>query len=55
MNEKVVTIDYFVDVATNNETALQEAVASQPVTVAIDAAGRAFQHYQSVKWLTHIQ
>jgi len=33
VNEKVVTIDYFVDVATNNETALQEAVASQPVTV----------------------
>ena len=55
VNEKVVTIDNFVDVATNNETALQEAVASQPVSVAIDAAGRAFQHYQSVKWLTHIQ
>ena len=33
VNEKVVTIDYFVDVATNNETALQEAVVSQPVTV----------------------
>ena len=49
VNEKVVTIDYFVDVATNNETALQEAVASQPVSVAIDAAGLAFQHYQSVK------
>ncbi|PAN22666.1 hypothetical protein PAHAL_4G035500 [Panicum hallii] len=47
VNEKVVTIDNFVDVATNNETALQEAVASQPVSVAIDAAGRAFQHYQS--------
>ncbi|RLN12419.1 ervatamin-B-like [Panicum miliaceum] len=47
MNEKVVIIDNFVDVATNNETALQEAVAIQPVSVAIDAAGRAFQHYQS--------
>ncbi|CAL5041191.1 unnamed protein product [Urochloa decumbens] len=46
-NEKVVTIDNFVDVATNNETALQEAVAIQPVSVAIDASGRAFQHYKS--------
>jgi cathepsin L len=49
LNEKVVTIDDFVNVATNNETALQEAVASQPVSVAIDANGRVFQHYQSVK------
>ncbi|CAL5049816.1 unnamed protein product [Urochloa decumbens] len=47
VNEKVVTIDNFVDVATNNETALQEAVAIQPVSVAIDASGRAFQHYHS--------
>ncbi|CAN6220315.1 unnamed protein product [Urochloa humidicola] len=46
-NEKVVSIDNFVDVATNNETALQEAVASQPVSVAIDAGGRVFQHYHT--------
>lgn len=47
-NEKVATIDGLVEVASNNETALQEAVAIQPVSVAIDASGRAFQHYSSV-------
>ncbi|KAJ1260529.1 hypothetical protein BS78_10G239500 [Paspalum vaginatum] len=47
LNERVVTIDNFMDVATNNETALQEAVASQPVSVAIDANSRAFQLYKS--------
>nr|AAB70820.2 cysteine protease Mir1 [Zea mays]QIS68540.1 cysteine protease Mir1 [Zea mays] len=46
-NEKVATIDGLVEVASNNETALQEAVAIQPVSVAIDASGRAFQHYSS--------
>ena len=44
----MVTIDGFVSVATENETALQEAVANQPVSVAIDASGRKFQHYTSV-------
>jgi len=48
VNEKVVTIDSFVSVAIENETALQEAVANQPVSVAIDASGRKFQHYTSV-------
>jgi len=47
-DEKVAAIDGFVEVASNNETALQEAVAIQPVSVAIDAGGRAFQHYSSV-------
>ncbi|XP_066371974.1 oryzain alpha chain-like [Miscanthus floridulus] len=47
VNERVVTIDGFVSVATKNETALQEAVANQPVSVAIDASGRKFQHYTS--------
>ncbi|EER88858.1 ervatamin-B [Sorghum bicolor] len=46
-DEKVAAIDGFVEVASNNETALQEAVAIQPVSVAIDAGGRAFQHYSS--------
>ncbi|CAN6206861.1 unnamed protein product [Urochloa humidicola] len=46
-NEKVASIDNFAEVAANNETALQEAVASQPVSVAIDAGGRVFQHYHS--------
>jgi len=41
-------MDGFVSVATKNETALQEAVANQPVSVAIDASGRKFQHYTSV-------
>ncbi|XP_066370841.1 cysteine proteinase COT44-like [Miscanthus floridulus] len=46
-DEKVATIDGFVEVPSNSETALQEAVAIQPVSVAIDASGRAFQHYSS--------
>ena len=50
-DEKVATIDGFVEVPSNSETALQEAVAIQPVSVAIDASGRAFQHYSSVSML----
>ncbi|EPS67582.1 cysteine endopeptidase 1, partial [Genlisea aurea] len=44
---KVVKIDGYVDVPPNNETALQTAVSFQPVSVAIDASGTAFQLYQS--------
>jgi cathepsin L len=47
-DEKVATIDGFVEVASNSEMALQEAVAIQPVSVAIEASGRAFQLYSSV-------
>ncbi|GAA0141450.1 cysteine protease [Lithospermum erythrorhizon] len=46
-NGKVVTIDSYEDVPVNNEKALQKAVASQPVSVAIEAGGRDFQLYES--------
>jgi cathepsin L len=45
---KVVSIDSYENVPTNDEKALQKAVANQPVSVAIDANGPAFQHYSSV-------
>ncbi|KAF8085327.1 hypothetical protein N665_0671s0006 [Sinapis alba] len=46
-NSKVVTIDGYEDVPTEDETALKRAVSYQPVSVAIEAGGRVFQHYQS--------
>ncbi|GLT59279.1 hypothetical protein SLA2020_321080 [Shorea laevis] len=46
-NAKVVTIDDYEDVPENNEQALQKAVANQPVSVAIEGGGRAFQFYES--------
>ncbi|PIN08739.1 Cysteine proteinase Cathepsin L [Handroanthus impetiginosus] len=46
-NAHVVTIDGYEDVPENNEQALKKAVANQPVSVAIEAGGRAFQLYQS--------
>ncbi|PHT57030.1 Cysteine proteinase RD21a [Capsicum baccatum] len=45
-NYKVVSIDGYEDVP-RNERALQKAVAHQPVSVAIEASGRAFQLYSS--------
>ncbi|KAH0697466.1 hypothetical protein KY290_015331 [Solanum tuberosum] len=45
-NSKVVSIDDYEDVP-RNEKALQKAVAHQPVSVAIEASGRAFQLYTS--------
>ncbi|XP_020236366.1 senescence-specific cysteine protease SAG39 [Cajanus cajan] len=41
------TITGYEDVPTNNEKALQKAVANQPVSVAIDASGSGFQFYKS--------
>ena len=41
----VVTIDGYEDVPPNDEKALQQAVAAQPVSVAIEADERAFQLY----------
>ncbi|PWZ29151.1 Oryzain alpha chain [Zea mays] len=46
-NAKVVTIDSYEDVPANDEKSLQKAVANQPVSVAIEAAGTAFQLYSS--------
>nr|CAB3485977.1 unnamed protein product [Digitaria exilis] len=46
-NAKVVTIDSYEDVPVNSEKSLQKAVANQPVSVAIEAGGRAFQLYNS--------
>lgn len=46
-NAKVVSIDGYEDVPENDEAALKKAVAKQPVSVAIEAGGRAFQLYQS--------
>ncbi|KAB1220320.1 Cysteine proteinase RD21a [Morella rubra] len=46
-NARVVTIDDYEDVPQNNEKALQKAVANQPISVAIEGGGRAFQLYDS--------
>ena len=46
-NSRVVSIDSYEDVTPYDEAALQKAVASQPVAVAIEAGGRDFQLYQS--------
>jgi hypothetical protein len=46
-NAKVVSIDGFENVPENDEKSLQNAVAHQPVSVAIEAGGREFQLYKS--------
>ncbi|CAA2938088.1 cysteine ase RD21A-like [Olea europaea subsp. europaea] len=46
-NARVVSIDGYEDVPENDEQSLKKAVANQPVSVAIEAGGRAFQLYQS--------
>ncbi|OAY67928.1 oryzain alpha chain-like [Ananas comosus] len=46
-NAKVVSIDSYEDVPANDEMSLKKAVANQPVSVAIEAGGRAFQLYES--------
>ncbi|KAG6652482.1 probable cysteine protease RD21B [Carya illinoinensis] len=46
-NARVVTIDGYEDVPQNDENSLKKAVANQPVSVAIEAGGRAFQLYES--------
>ncbi|XP_078432074.1 vignain-like [Wolffia australiana] len=46
-SESVVTITGYENVAMDDEQALQEAVSRQPVSVAIDAGGFAFQMYSS--------
>ncbi|CAL5366891.1 unnamed protein product [Camellia sinensis] len=44
-NAKVATIDGYEDVPPYDEKALKKAVAHQPLSVAIEATGRAFQLY----------
>lgn len=46
-NAKVVTVDSYEDVPVNSEESLKKAVSNQPVSVAIEAGGRAFQLYVS--------
>ncbi|GAB2303198.1 hypothetical protein Dimus_037195 [Dionaea muscipula] len=46
-NPIIASITGFQDVPANNEEALQQAVASQPVSVAIDASDPSFQSYSS--------
>ncbi|XP_023635072.1 germination-specific cysteine protease 1 isoform X2 [Capsella rubella] len=47
LNSRVVSIDGYEDVPTKDEAALKKAISHQPVSVAIEAGGRIFQHYQS--------
>ncbi len=44
-------IDDYADVPENNGTALLQAVSVQPVSLAIEASGRDFQHYETVSVL----
>lgn len=48
----MVSIDGYEDVPENDEKALKKAAAHQPISVAIEAGGRAFQLYQSVIYLS---
>lgn len=43
------TIDGYTDVPERNENQLQQAVATQPVSVGISGGGRAFQLYSKVR------
>ncbi|KAK4752141.1 hypothetical protein SAY87_020939 [Trapa incisa] len=45
--DRVVAIDGYEDVPQNDEKSLKKAVAHQPVSVAVEAGGRAFQLYRS--------
>ncbi|WZZ20426.1 hypothetical protein YC2023_121813 [Brassica napus] len=46
-NAKVVTIDSYEDVPANSEESLKKALSHQPISVAIEGGGRAFQLYDS--------
>lgn len=48
MNRRVVNIDSYTDVPSNNEKLLLQAVATQPVSVGICGSDRAFQLYSQV-------
>lgn len=45
------TIDSYAGVKSNDEKALMEAVAAQPVSVGICGSERAFQLYSKVSWM----
>lgn len=47
-NSPVVSIDGHETVPPNNEDAILKAAANQPISVAIDAGGSAFQFYSEV-------
>lgn len=49
-NTKVVSIDGYEDVSPADEMSLKKAVAHQPVSIAIEASGKAFQFYESVSF-----
>lgn len=53
-NRKAVTIDDYEDLRMN-EKSLQKAVSNQPVSVAIEAGGRDFQLYKSVRFYPKLQ
>jgi C1A family cysteine protease len=46
-NAKVVTIDSYEDLPPNSEESLKKALSNQPIAVAIEGGGRAFQLYDS--------
>ncbi|ESQ30906.1 hypothetical protein EUTSA_v10011464mg [Eutrema salsugineum] len=46
-NAKVVTIDSYEDAPTYSEESLKKALSNQPISVAIEGGGRAFQLYDS--------
>ena len=48
LQPSIATIDGYENVPRNNENALKNAVANQPVSVAVEAAGKPFQLYKSV-------
>lgn len=50
----VVVIDGHENVPANDEEALTKAVANQPVSVAIEASGQAFQFYSEVRALLNL-
>lgn len=45
---ELVTISGYHDVPANDEKSLLQALANQPLSVAIDASGRDFQFYSGV-------
>ncbi len=44
----MVSIDHYQDVPENDENSLLKAVSKQPVSIAIEASSRDFQHYSGV-------